>query len=133
MTNQTTRLIEEEMEKSGGNLSYVSRVLGLDYHALRQRMPPPGRSFQSTVEPEPADIRTLGRKGFEQFVVAAKPAGYGWPTKYDAIIADARRKFDAGTHEMFQTNNDGWVVQYLIPYLVPVERRQFFSSMIVMK
>lgn len=126
-------LFKEEMKKSGDNLSYVSRVLGLDYHAARQRFPTPGRVFQSALGPEPADISTLGRKGFEQFVIAVKPAGWGWPAKYDNVIAEARRKFDAGTHEMFQTNDGGWVVQYLIPYLVHVERRQFFSSMIVMK
>lgn len=132
MTNQND-LIKEEMTKTGNNLSMVARVLGLDYHALRKRYPNYDRTLISASEPEPADISTLGRKGFQQYVIAVKPAGSGWPAKYDAILADARKRFDAGTDEMFQTTDNGWVVQYLIPYLVPVERRSFFSTMIVMK
>lgn len=132
MTN-TTELITETMKESGDNLSYVSRVLGLDYHALKQRFPQHSNTVPTPKEPEPKDISTLGRKGFQQYVIAVKMAGHAWPSKYTSVLDDARRKFDAGTHEMFQTNGNGWVVQYLIPYLVPIERRQFFSTMIVMK
>ncbi len=132
MTNQND-LIKDEMKNSNNNISYVARVLGLDYYALRKKLEPQSQTLHSATEPEPADIRTLGREKFKQYVIAVKPAGSSWPAKYDAIIADARRKFDAGTHEMFQSNDNGWVVQYLVPYLIPRERRTFFATMIVMK
>lgn len=130
-TTPNKSLILEEIQNSGGNLSRVARSLGLEYHALRQRYgSAPVVPFRTAVGPEPEDITTLGKPGVEQYVVAVKRAGDAWPDKYAAIIADARRKFDAGTHEMFQSNNSGWVVQYLIPYLVPVARRTFFSTMV---
>lgn len=133
MTNKTQAMINEAMRESGNNLSAVSRALGLNYQALRQRYPNVKPTLHSAAEPEPADISTLGRKNFQQYVVAVKPAGSGWPDKYDDAIDKARKAFDAGTHEMFQTTDNGWVILYSIPYLVPIERRQFFSTMIVMK
>lgn len=125
--------IIKELKAHGGNFSVVARALGLDYHALKQKFPQTYEPLKTPVGPEPTNIKTLGKPALAEFVIAVKKAGQAWPEKYDAVIADARRKFDAGTHEMFQSNNEGWVVQYLIPHLVPQPRRQFFSSMIVMK
>lgn len=125
--------IIEEIKDQGGNLSAVARAMGIDYVALRQRFPTTHVPLVVPTGPEPSDIKTLGKAGMTQYVVAVKKVGQGWPEKYESAIADARKKFDAGTHEMFQLNNNGWVVQYLIPYLVPVPRRQFFSTMIVMR
>ena len=125
--------INDKIKAQGGNMSAVARALGLDYHALRQRFAQPIELLKAPTGDEPADIKTLGKPKLAQYVVAVKKVGQAWPEKYSAVIADARRKFDAGTHEMFQSNNEGWVVQYLIPYLVPQPRRQFFSTMIVMK
>lgn len=131
--NQKTQILEE-IRQRGGNLSAVARSLGLDYHALRQRFPQDYAPFKTATGPEPTNIKLLGRENFTQYVIAIKPAGQGWPAKYEAVLADARKKFDAGTHEMFQSRHpDGWVVQYLIPHLVPVPKRTFFSTMIVMK
>lgn len=127
-----TDQIKEEIHNEHGNLSKVARVLGIDYHAMRQRFPDHQLRLDSARGPEPEDITTLGRPGFERYVIAVKRAGERWPVKYVAALSDARKKFDAGTHEMFQTPNSGWVVQYLIPYLIPVGRRQFFSTMIAM-
>lgn len=132
MTNQNDQILEE-LKGHNGNLSAVARALGLDYHALRTRFPQSYESFKTPSGPEPLNIKNLGREGVQQYVVAVKKAGQGWPDKYSAVIADARKKFDAGTHEMFQSNNEGWVVQYLIPYLIPRPKRTFFSTMIVMK
>lgn len=125
--------ILEEMKNHGGNMSAVARALGLNYHALNQRYAPDNRPLNVPSGPEPVNIKTLGKEGMERYVIAVKKVGQAWPEKYDTIIADARRKFDAGTHEMFQSNNKGWVVQYLIPYLVPQPSRSFFSTMIVMR
>jgi len=125
--------ILEEIKAQGGNLSAVARSLGLDYYGLKGRFAPTYEPLKTATGPEPDDIRTLGKPSLSKFVIAVKPAGTGWPAKYEAVIADARQKFDAGTHEMFQSRKDGWVVQYLIPHLIPVPKRTFFSTMIVMK
>lgn len=134
--NQEYTLIREELKKTGGNVSKVANALGLNYFALKERLNRELTSRKVGVNPatgpEPEDIRTLGRPGFQQNVIAIKRQGGAWPAHFAAAIADAREKFDAGTHEMFQTSDNGWVVQYLIPRLKPTERRKFFSEMVVM-
>ncbi|WP_454287283.1 helix-turn-helix domain-containing protein [Rhizobium arsenicireducens] len=130
---KTYSLIDEELKRTNGNISKVARALGLDYHALRERQ---ARSrlgqklgVHPAVGPEPSDISTLGRMGYEPNVIAVKRQGDTWPTKYADVLAAARVSFDAGTHEMFQTSDNGWVVQYLIPRLRPAGKRNFFSNM----
>jgi hypothetical protein len=120
-------LVNEELKKSGGNLSRTARVLGIDYKELREHLPPVA-PFRPTLGPEPDDITTLGRHPYQQFVIAAKRAGCGWPDKYDHVLQDAREKFDRGTHDMFQANSKGWVIQYLIPLRSPVSPRNFFKE-----
>ncbi|MBC2806631.1 hypothetical protein ACCS91_33590 [Rhizobium ruizarguesonis] len=132
----TSALIKEEIKRTGGNLSKVARALGLDYYALidqRKRELANRRvGVAPATGPEPDDIRVLGRPGHQHNVIAVKRQGQAWPAHFAAAIADARDKFDAGTHEMFQTTDNGWVVQYLIPRLKPAPRRKFFSEMVVM-
>lgn len=134
--SKTSSLIKEELKRTGGNLSKVARALGLDYHALldqRKRELATRKVGITPVDgPEPDDIRTLGRPGHEHNVVAVKRQGHGWPEHFAAAIADARQKYDAGSHEMCQTTENGWVVLYLIPRLKPAGRRNFFSTMVVM-
>lgn len=128
--NLEQELFAEEMKRTGGNISKVARHLGLDYYALReQARKDAGLDFVRATEPEPEDIRTLGRPGFRVFVIAVKPKGSAWPAKYADVINEARRKFDAGTHDMYQTSNGGWVVQYLIPLANKREACRFFSTM----
>ena len=132
--NTQSSLIEEEIERSGGNLSLVARALGLNYFGLKdrqQRLSTQARNIgvSPALGPEPDDISVLGRSGFQHNVIAVKRQGQAWPAHFDAVIADARAKFDAGTHEMFQTSDNGWVVQYLIPRLKPTSRRKFFSTL----
>jgi hypothetical protein len=131
--NKQNDQILEELKAHGGNISAVARALGIDYHALKTRFPQQYAPLKTPTGPEPSDIRTLGKPALSAYVIAVKKAGHAWPEKYDAAIADARLKFDAGTHEMFQSNNEGWVVQYLVPHLIPQPKRQFFSTMIVMR
>jgi hypothetical protein len=132
----TTSLIKEEIKRTGGNLSKVARALGLDYYALldqRKREMSTRRVGITPVSgPIPDDFRTLGREGHQHNVIAVKRQGEGWPERFTAAIAEAREKYDAGTHEMCQTTEFGWVVQYLIPRLKPAPRRKFFSEMVVM-
>ena len=129
------RLIAETMRETNGNISKVARILDIDFLALKSRFAPPtfNLAFQRATGPEPEDIRALGKPGFEQFVIAVKPAGVAWPSKYDDAIADARKKFDSGTHEMFQSNYQGWVVQYLMPRRHPRKPCRFFADMVVMR
>lgn len=127
-------LIEDELKRTGNNISKVARALGLDYYALKERQQRlTNRARVTGVHPAegniPDNISTLGRAGFQHNVIAVKKQGGEWPERFAAAIADARKKFDAGTHEMFQTSDNGWVVQYLIPRLKAAPRRTFFSSL----
>lgn len=131
-TSNENALIQEELKRTKGNISKVARILGLDYMALRARVQSeqtPQGVYRPALGPEPVDIGALGRPGFQQHVIAVKRAGHEWPDKYDEVIASARKLFDAGTHEMFQTPSNGWVVQYLIPRTRPTRPRRFFATM----
>ncbi len=120
-------LIAEELKKTGGNVSKVARTLQLPYHVLIQRFGPTATNVLPLPAPRPADIKDLGKPGFRQHVIAIKRCGHDWPEEFAEVLADARRLFDAGTHEMFQTVNSGWVVQYLAQRRRPVPRRRFFE------
>lgn len=129
-----SNLFEEELKAKGGSLSKVANALGLSYYALKDRQQRLASQARATgvhpaTGPIPADIAALGRPGFQHNVIAVKYQGSAWPEQFAAALADARQKFDAGTHEMFQTSDNGWVVQYLIPRLKATERRRFFSSL----
>lgn len=130
-TNRLDNLISEELKRTNGNISKVARSLGIDYFAMKGRLN--GQSlidnnFRPATGSEPVDIRVLGRPGFEQYVIAIKRQGGFWGTKHHEALRAARRAFDAGTHEMFQAPAKGWVVQYLIPRLIPCAPRRFFES-----
>lgn len=132
--NNISKLIDEELKRTNDNVSKVARAFGLDYFALKDRQQRLATAARSTgvhpaLGPIPDDISVLGRTGFQHNVVAVKRQGDAWPERFSAAIADARAKFDAGTHEMFQTSDNGWVVQYLIPRLKVTARRRFFSSL----
>ena len=130
----TYSLIEEELKRSGDNISKVARAFGVNYFGLKDRQQRLNSQARATgvhpaTGPIPEDISVLGRPGFEHNVIAVKRQGGSWSSQFAAAIADARQKFDAGSHEMFQTSDNGWTVQYLIPRLQPTERRKFFSSL----
>lgn len=122
--------IRDTIKENGGNLSKTSRVLGLNLEYLRAKF---GDQIVSMAtyrpEPRPSDIRTLGKPGMEKFVIAIKNRGFSWPVEFTDIIADGRRKFDAGTHVMCQGHTRGWAVLYLIPRRRPVAAMTYFSSM----
>lgn len=130
----TNKMIDEqikaELKRTGGNVSKVARSLGLPYHILVQRYGPRAANILPTPAPEPRNIREFGKPGFETFVIAIKRCGSEWPDDYREVIIDARQKFDAGTHEMFQSSHQGWVVQYLAPRVRKVEPRRFFASLV---
>jgi hypothetical protein len=135
-TTQTSySLIEEELKAKGGNISKVARALGLDYHALRERQQRANSLARNVgvhpaAGPIPEDISTLGRPGFQHCVIAVKRQGEAWPEQFKDALKEARIRFDTGTHEMFQTSDNGWVVQYLIPRLKAARPRNFFSTMV---
>ncbi|RUU74634.1 hypothetical protein [Mesorhizobium sp. M7A.F.Ca.MR.362.00.0.0] len=121
-------LVEEEIRKTGGNLSMVARRLGLPYHSLVARFGPTAISTLPVACPRPADIKELGRSHVRQHVVAIKRCGTEWAAEFDEVLKDARHKFDQGTHEMAQSIDQGWVVQYLIPRRKPTAPRRFFHG-----
>jgi hypothetical protein len=123
------QLIADTLKETGGNLSKTARLLGLNYGYVLTRYNPNLSPLTTAKGPEPEDIRSLGRPGKQQYVIAIKRAGYEWPEKFADVLSDAREKFDAGTHEMFQTSENGWVVQYLIPRKVKTHRRYFFRTL----
>lgn len=130
----TYSLIEAELKKSGDNISKVARAFGVNYFGLKDRQQRLNSQARATglhpaTGPVPDDISVLGRPGFEHNVIAVKRQGGSWPAQFAAAIADGRQRYDAGTHEMFQTSDNGWVVLYLIPRLKPTEKRRFFSSL----
>ena len=135
MTNKSLEdeLFEEAMRDTNGNISKAARQLGLNFYALREmKRSPMIASFPRPTTKEPFNIQTLGKPGLERYVIAVKPRGESWPTKYKDIIAEARKKFDSGTHDMYQCNNGGWVVQYLIPLMYPRKATRFFADMVIM-
>ena len=121
-------LIEEEIKKTGGNLSIVARRLQIPYHSLVARFGPTAVSTLPPACPRPDDIKELGRPHVRQYVIAIKRCGYEWPAEFKEVLKDARQKFDQGTHEMVQSVDKGWVVQYLIPRRKPTIRRRFFHA-----
>jgi hypothetical protein len=114
--------IREELQAVNGNISKLARSLGMDYQTLKDRYAPTLGPIVRPTEPMPEDISTLGRSGWERYVIAVKENGEQWPAKFSAAIHDARRKFDNGTHIMCQEKrSDGWVVQYLIPRKIKLQ------------
>lgn len=127
-------LIEDELRKTGGNLSRAARVLGVDYNAIMTEYTGSVIKTRTVKTPKgdiPEDFRSLGRERLQRFVVAVKKDGLpGWPDRFTEAIRDARRKYDEGTHEMCQgLNPDGWVILYLIPRQKKVSKRHYFGSM----
>lgn len=123
--------IAQDVETGDYSISQLARALGVDYHALRDRyfQGEVTKTFPVATGPEPDDIRSLGRPGLQRFVVAIKRRGGEWPERYRDAILLARRKYDAGTYEMFQGHHkEGWVVLYCLPRLVAVPRRDTFRK-----
>lgn len=121
-------LIESELLRLRGNVSAVARGLGLSYHGV-QALYPKDKSqlpFVPTTGPEPKPSE-IAKPSLAHLVIAMKRAGCGWPSHYDKVLKDARRKYDAGTHEMFQESVKGWVIQYLQPRLIRTPKRSYFS------
>ncbi len=128
MNKLLDELISDELKRTGGNISKVARRLDLDYFELKTRL---GQTESPTYprEDEPSDIRTLGKAPHTSHVIAIKHSDGVWPSKYDDVIQDARRKFDAGTHEMCSSRIRGWTVLYCIPRKEPTPPRFFFSNL----
>jgi hypothetical protein len=128
--NPIDRHIAEEVRESKGNISLVSRKLGINFDYLKSlsERDEPVSSFRITYEPFPEDIRALAKPGMEKFVVAVKKRGLDWPKRFEDAIKDARRKYDAGSHEMVTGHTRGFAVLYLLPLRRSVEPRHYFRS-----
>lgn len=66
--------------------------------------------------------------GWEPYLVATKPAGSVWPASLTGAILEARRLYDAGTHEMVtRTTRGGWSQLYCRPRRQAAEPREYFQ------
>lgn len=129
--NAINQLIKSELEKTK-NPSLVARRFGLNYMVFleHQKRTTAAAKIVEEVVDEPEDITELSKKGLENYVIAIKRAADPfWPEKYEAAIEDARKKYDAGTHEMFTGRKSGWFVLYSQPRLVSAKPRNYFASM----
>lgn len=113
-----TQVILDEMTESGGDLHKATKRLGFNYQAAAMRL---GLSKGTTsIE--------LGKPELRKYIVAYRHIARPWPYHLRDALQDARQKFDAGTHEMVQGRTESYVIQYLIPRIVPCEPRRFFSA-----
>lgn len=109
-------LVLSELKKHNYNVSKVARNLDLDYESLKDRFEVKITKVIIPSGPIPSDFKSLGKSGMEKYVIAVKANCQEWPIRFLNTINEARRKYDAGTHEMCQQKRpDGWIVLYLIP------------------
>lgn len=122
--------VRKELKRFGGNLSKVSRELGLEYQILKEEFGLKLEPIVTPTGPMPQNIKQLGKKGLQQFVIAVKANGGPWPVKFFNAIETGRRRYDEGTFEMCQEKrNDGWIVLYLIPRKVRQVRPAYFRKL----
>lgn len=109
--------LREELKATNGRLTKAARNLNFDVRAAHLRLGAGGST--PTIQ--------KGREELRKYAIAYRPATGEWPRVFKEALADARRKFDAGTHEMVQGRDGHYIIQYLIPRLVPTKPRRFFS------
>lgn len=115
MTDSTSQL-KAELRETKGNLKRAARNIGFNYGAALMRF--------SEVKP----TVNLGRPELQKYIIAYRYAFLDWAASDEPKLADARKKFDAGTHEMCQGRDGDIIIQYLIPRLVPCRPRKFFND-----
>lgn len=57
----------------------------------------------------------IGQPELRPYIVAIRLATEFWPEQYDDAIAEARRRYDGGSHIMCQGRDGVLIIQYLIP------------------
>ena len=117
MTDSTSAL-KKEIARQGGDISKAARGLGYNYFAASKRF------TQTAPDREPE----LGRAELRKYIIAHTRADRGWSIFQQTILEDARKKYDAGTHEMCQGRDGRIIIQYLIPRLIPTKPRRYFSQ-----
>lgn len=112
------------------DISQAARLLGIDYSRLREEQVAQATPVSHPIGDAPANIRTMGKEGMREHVIAVKSrTSSSWPIKYLNIIELAKTRFDNGTHIMCQeTRKDGWVILYSVPRSKPVPKRAFFRA-----
>lgn len=84
--------------------------------------------FRTYAPPPEPTLDELALPRLRRFAVAKCRCGLDWPQ--DDPINVARRRYDAGTHEMVQSRNGSWVVLYSIPRKRPTARRCYFGEIV---
>ncbi len=122
-----TDYIKEALRKTGYNVSRTANELDVPYSAVKALAED---NFGSVRQPGtvPENLRGLAKPTLQAFAVAAKAVSEEWPKSSDENIRLARRRYNAGTHEMCQeTRPDGFTVLYSIPRKRPVAPRDYFE------
>lgn len=86
---------------------------------------------QSQVVEQTPDMSTCEFEGFgdpekKRFLVARSLAAGSWDNKRPEV-ADARAKFEAGTHNMATGRDGPYLLLYLFPRAVPQPRPNYFT------
>lgn len=126
ITPQELDLAKDELRTPGASLSRVARHLGLNYTSLRAAIHRPAAQPEEQLDPQ-----SMGRESLREYAVAAKPVDGAWPPCFRDALQRAREAYDAGTHEMVQGREGDWIIQYLIPRMHHVRRRDYFRSEVI--
>lgn len=119
--------IREELKRCNYNVSKVSRQLGIPFEELNKKFGVLITPIVIPKDPLPDNIKSLGKEGMQEFVIAVKANTQPWPRRFFSAINEARVKYDKGTHEMCQQKrSDGWIVLYLVPRSMPIRRDPYF-------
>lgn len=114
--------IKEEYAKHGSRFR-TARALGISLDRVDMVI------GETAVQP---DTKTTtyggnGRPDIEKYMVARKRAGDEWDNTLPDI-AEARKQYEAGTHEMCTGRDGDWLILYAIPRAVVTPRPNYFRQ-----
>ena len=113
--------LREIYEEEGGDLARMAVRLSVAMPVLAAPNPTPVARRRAP----PAEI---GQPNLRKYTVSTRNCQTPlWPSQDYEKIATARRKYEAGTHEMCQGRDGEWFILYLIPRNKRVAPRRFFS------
>jgi hypothetical protein len=117
--------IRELYEKHGGNVRAVATELGLDTLEVAKVMVPITVRVQERRPLEP-----IGRVALRKYQIAFRHStNTSWSVEDMPAILAARKRYDAGTHEVFQEKTEGWYILYCKPRRQQTANRHWFSTM----
>lgn len=132
MNEDTLSKVRAAYRLSGGNLAQVAKDLGLSVTECRQAFP------QTPLVTRPLDddgptpgkdakgVYEVGRKALRSKIVAIRHCTSWWREEDRKVIADARKRYDAGTHLMTTGRDGQWIILYSWKLRKPVTPQPYF-------